>query len=43
MIRMTGTDCVVSVQLNRYSHTHNVISIIDPLIPLGRINASGME
>ena len=31
------------VQLNRYTHTHIVISIIDPLIPLRRMNASGME
>ena len=33
------------VQFNRYTHTHThiVISIIYPLIPLRRMNASGME
>ena len=39
MTRMTGPDCVVMCNLiNTYIHTY-----IHTYIPLGRINASGIE
>ena len=39
MTSTTGPDCTFMCNL---INTHYVISIIDPLIPLGRINAGGI-
>ena len=44
MTRVTGPECAVMFNIIDIHTTHTLIdSIIDPLIPLGRTNASGIE